>query len=104
MRERDPAAHRAFLDLRELAAARAGFLVPVRLVCDVEELCRRVSEPARAARLKDASPDNARRKHAEHTVLNPKHENARTVDVTAKAPEECVDIIVREIELMRGRS
>jgi len=103
LRESDPAAHRAFLDLQELAAARRSLLVPVRLLCDVEELCRRVSDPARAERLKEVSPDNARKKCAEHAVLSPKHENVRTVDVTAKSPDEVVDVIVREIELMRSR-
>ena len=103
MRESDPAAHRAFHDLEELAAARQSLFVPIRLICDVEELCRRVVDPARVGRLKDVSPDNARRKWAEHTVLNPRHENARTIDVTAKSPEESVDEIVREIELIRRR-
>ena len=103
LRESDPNAHRAFLDLQELAAARRSLLVPVRLLCDVEELCRRVSDPARAERLKEVSPDNARKKCAEHAVLNPEHENVRTVDVTAKSPDEVVDVIVREMELMRGR-
>ena len=100
MREKDPAAHRAFRDLEELALARRALLVPVRLVCDVEELCRRVVHPARAARLKDISPDNARRKFAEHTVLDPQHENTRTVDVTARTPEESAAAVLREIELI----
>jgi hypothetical protein len=103
MRESDANAHRAFLDLQELAAARAALLVPVRLVCDVEELCRRVADPARAAQLKEISPELARKKMAEHTVLNPQHENTRTLDVTAKSPDESVDAILREIELIKSR-
>jgi thymidylate kinase len=103
LRESDPAAHRAFLDLEELAAARKSFLVPIRLLCDVEELCRRVSDPARVERLKEISPDRARKKWAEHTVLHPKHENVRTVDVTAKSPGQSVDAIVHEIELIITR-
>lgn len=103
LREGDPADQRAFLALQELAAARRSLLAPVRLICDVEELCRRVSDPARAERLKEVSPDNARKKFAEHSVLHPGHENVRTVDVTAKSPDESADVILREIELMRGR-
>jgi hypothetical protein len=99
--ESDPAAHQAFLDLEELAAARGSLLVPVRLICDVEELCRRVSAPGRVERLKDISPDNARKKWAEQTVLNPQHENVRTIDVTATSPAEAADAIVHEIELIR---
>jgi len=104
LRESDPAAHQAFRDLEELATARESLLIPIRLICDVEELCRRVSDPARAERLKDISPDNARKKWAEHTVLNPKHENTRTVDVTTKSPDESVETIMLEIEQIKRRS
>lgn len=103
LRESDPNAHRSFLRLQELADARRSLLVPVRLVCDVEELCRRVADPARVAQLKEISPELARKKMAEHTVLNPQHENTRTLDVTAKSPAESADAILLEIELIRGR-
>lgn len=102
MREADPAAHRAFLELEELAEARRSLLVPVRLICDVEELCRRVANPARAELLKEISPELARKKSAEHSVLNPKHENVRTIDVTAKSPGQSVAAIIREVELIRS--
>ena len=102
LRESDPAAHQAFLDLKELAAARQSILVPIRLICEVEELCRRVATPARAERLKEISPELARKKSAHHTVLHPKHENVRTIDVTAKSPSESADAIIREIELIRN--
>jgi hypothetical protein len=103
LRESDPNAHRAVHDLQELAAARESLLLPVRLLCDVEELCRRVSDPARVARLKEISPELARKKMAEHTVLNPQHENTLTLDVTAKSPAESAEAILLEIELIRSR-
>lgn len=103
MREKDPAAHRAFRDLEELAAARRGLLVPVRLVCDLEELCRRVVSPDRVGRLKDISADNARKKFSEHTVLDPKHEHTRTVDVTSLTPEESADAVLCEVSLITAR-
>lgn len=103
LRESEPNAHRAIHDLQELADARRSLLVPVRLVCDVEELCRRVTDPARRERLKEISPELARKKMEEHTVLNPQHENTRTIDVTAKSPAESADAILLEIELIRSR-
>jgi hypothetical protein len=103
MRGSEPAAHAAFRDLETLAAARESVLVPIRLLCDVEEICRRIANPSRAARLKDLSPDNARRKAAAHTVLDPRHENTRTFDTTALSPEECADNILREVEMIRSR-
>ncbi|HLL72945.1 MAG TPA: hypothetical protein VK363_15995 [Pyrinomonadaceae bacterium] len=103
LRESEPNAHRAVHDLQELAAARESLLVPVRLLCDVDELCRRVADPARVAQLKEISPELARKKMAEHTVLNPQHENTRDLDVTAKSPAESADAILLEIELIRSR-
>jgi hypothetical protein len=104
MFEGDPEAHSAFRDLSELAAARRSLLVPVRLVCELEELCRRAADPARAERLKEISPENVRRRFEKHTLLNPPHENVRTLDVTSKTPEESADVILREIELIRRRA
>jgi hypothetical protein len=103
LRESDPAAHQAFLDLQHLAEARQSLLVPIRLICDVEELCRRVTNPARVELLKEISADRARKKSAEQTVLNPEHENVRTIDVTRKSPGESVDAILHEIELIKSR-
>ncbi|MCA1557119.1 MAG: chloramphenicol phosphotransferase, partial [Acidobacteria bacterium] len=104
LRESDPSAHKAFLELEQLAAERSSLLVPVRLICDVEELCRRVSSPERAEMLKEISPELARRKSAEHTVLNPTHENTRTIDVTHKTPSESADAILLEVELLSSGS
>jgi hypothetical protein len=103
LRESDRAAHKAFFELEELAAARNSLLVPIRLICDVEELCRRVVDSARVERLKEISPELARKKCAEDSVLNPKHENVRTIDVTRKSPGESADTILHEIELIRSR-
>ena len=104
LRESDPAAHGAFEELRQLAQARGSLLVPVRLICEVEELCRRVASPSRAEMLKEISPELARKKLAEHTVLYPKHEHTRTIDVTEKTPGESVEAILREVELIRSGS
>ena len=103
LRESDLNAHRAFLDLQELATARESLLVPVRLLCDVEELCRRVSDPARMHQLKEISAELARKKMSKHTVLNPQHENTRIIDVTAKSPSESADAILHEIEQIKSR-
>jgi len=102
LRESNPNDHSAIDDLDKLAAARRSLFVPFRLVCDVEELCRRVADPTRRERLKEISVDNARRKSAEDAVLNPKHSNLRTIDVTAKSPSETADAIIREVDSIRA--
>ena len=95
--ESDPRDHEAFADLAELAAARKSLLVPIRLICEVDELCRRIVHPARAEMLKEISAESARRRASQHLVLNPSHPNVRTIDVTLKSPQESADVILYEI-------
>jgi hypothetical protein len=102
LRESNPGDHRAFVDLEELAAARQSLFVPIRVVCDVEELCRRVIEPARVQMLKEISPELARKKSAEDSVLNSEHPNLRTIDVTQKSPLESVEAVLHEVNAIRG--
>ncbi len=79
------------------ATARNGLFVPVRLLCDVDELCRRVANPGRIAMIKAISPEAARQKSADHEVLKAGHPNSRTIDVTHKSPSDSADVILAEI-------
>ena len=97
LRESNPDDHRAFWALEELAAARQSRFVPIRLICGVEELCRRVADPARVAMLKEISPELARKKLAEDSVLNVAHPNQRTLDVTKRSASGSVDAILDEV-------
>ena len=101
-RANNPGDHKAFVDLEELATARQSLFVPIRLICEVDELCRRVVQPARVEMLKEISPELARKKSAEDSVLNPQHPNLRTIDVTRKSPAESVEVILDEVNLIRG--
>ena len=104
LRENNPDDHSAIHDLEKLAAARQSLFVPIRLVCDVEELCRRVADPKRRERLKETSMENTRRKSSQDAVLNPRHANLRTIDVTAKSPSETADAIIREVDSIRAEA
>ena len=95
--ESKPEDHKAFRDLERLAAARQCRFIPIRMICGVEELCRRVAHPARAAMLKEISPELARKKFAEDSVLNVPHTNQRTLDVTKRTASGSVDAILDEI-------
>lgn len=97
LRQSNPGDHQAFVDVEELAASRKSLFVPVRLICEVEELCRRVVEPSRVEMLKEISPEVTRKKSAEDSVLNNEHPNLRTIDVTSRSPEESADAILYEI-------
>ncbi|HKE56275.1 MAG TPA: hypothetical protein VKB46_06230 [Pyrinomonadaceae bacterium] len=91
-----------FLDLAQLAADRNSLFVPIRMICDVDELCRRVTDPGRVKMLKAISAEAARRKGTEEMVLNPTHPNLRTLNVTNMSVKETVESILREIDLLKG--
>lgn len=101
LRESIPADHNAFRDLERLAAARQCRFIPIRMICGVEELCRRVAHPERVAMLKAISPELARKKFAEDEVLNVPHPNLRTLDVTKRTASGSVDAILDEISSIK---
>jgi len=101
LRESNPKDHKAFRDLERLAAACQCRFIPIRLICGVEELCRRVTDPARAAMLKEISPELARKKFAEDSLLNLPHPNQRTLDVTKRTASGSVDAILDEISSIK---
>ena len=102
LRQSNPADHVAFVKLRKLAESRGSLFIPFRLVCDVEELCQRVTSPERAERLKELSAERARKKSTEDMVLNPKHPHLRTIDVTNRSPSGGVAAILKEVSLIRS--
>ena len=104
LRESNPLDHLALDDLAELAAARQSRFVPIRLICGVDELCRRVADPGRVAMLKEISPELARKKSLEDEVLNVPHPNLRTLDVTKRTASGSVDAILDEISAIKSVS
>jgi hypothetical protein len=102
LRESNPADLGAFWELDQLAAERQSRFVPIRLICGVDELCRRVVDPGRVAMLKEISPEIARRKSAEDLVLNAPHPNQRTLDVTKRTASGSVDAILDEVRSIKG--
>jgi hypothetical protein len=101
LRESKPEDHRALRDLEHLAAARQSRFIPIRLICGVEELCRRVADPSRVAMLKEISPELARKKSVEEEVLNVAHPNLRTLDVTKRTASGSVDAILDEVSSIK---
>jgi hypothetical protein len=68
--------------VRSLAAARAVPYVPVRLVCDIDELAKRIVSPERAVRMKMTSAGGVRSLHERETLLDPGLPNTLTLDTT----------------------
>jgi len=101
LRENNPADLGAFWELEHLAAERQNRFIPLRLICGVDELCRRVTDPARVAMLKEISPELARKKSLADAVLNVPHPNLRTLDVTKRTASGSVDAILDEISSIK---
>jgi len=62
-------------------------------------LCRRIVDPARVQMLKSISPEAARQKSAQETVLDSTHPNVLAIDTTEKTPSEVAAMILRHVEV-----
>jgi hypothetical protein len=76
-----------YSQILKVAQARGSRFVPVRLLCDLEAHLSRVTRPERRERMKGVDPNEARDKHASHTLFIPEHANTLTLDVSALTPE-----------------
>ncbi|ABC93918.1 hypothetical conserved protein (plasmid) [Rhizobium etli CFN 42] len=85
--EGDERSNRTFQQIAGAARECEALLVPVRLLCDEEELARRVATPARRDRLKSIDAQASREKSRRAQVLAPQHPFALNLDVTSKTAE-----------------
>lgn len=74
-----------FQQISDAAQQCAAPLIPVRLLCDEDELARRVSTPARRERLKSIDEQASRQRSRRAQVFNPQHPFAAELDVTSKS-------------------
>jgi len=78
----DPLDAAAFTEIADLAARRRGKLIPVRLICGEDELCRRIASADRIERFKEVDPDNARARFRTRRILSVDHPHRLDLDVT----------------------
>lgn len=74
-----------------IAQKRKSVFIPIRLICDLEELCRRVSSEERTAQFKMTSIEATKAKFEKENLLLPKE--AQTIDVTHLSPKEVAEKI-----------
>lgn len=86
--------HAWFQTVVGMVTQREGRLLPVRLLCELEENRRRIVSPERNGRLKTIDPDSPDPLHDERTVLNPDYPNTLTLDVTDLSAEDAATRIV----------
>jgi hypothetical protein len=80
--------------LSEVAAARGTELLVIRLVCDLDELRRRIVDPHRRRRMKSTSEADAIERHAQG-LARLQEWSPMNLDVTATPPDEAVDAVLR---------
>lgn len=94
----DERSHRTFRQIAEAAEGRGALLVPVRLLCEAEELARRVAIPERRERLKSVNAEASLERSRTLQVLDPEHANTLNLDVTSLSAEEGADAIHRHVQ------
>lgn len=88
--------HQNYFDrVQNAAQRRKATLVPVRLICDLQELLNRVQNDARKAYFKTRDIELINKRFIEERVFSSKMPNELTLDVTNLAPEESAKNILK---------
>jgi len=84
----DPRSAASYRQVRDAADRRQAKFLPVRLICDEDELLRRISSPERREQLKSIDAEAAQLRFRTAAVLDPEHPDGITLDVTNSTPAE----------------
>lgn len=95
--ENTPADRAVIDEVAAIAEARHATFLPVRLLCDLEELERRVVSPERRERMKSMSTEDTRRLFSAGPVLDPGYPETLTLDVTEVPPVAAAQQILRRL-------
>ena len=80
--------------VKQGASKRGATFLPVRLLCSVEEMERRIIQPERAARMKETNPKSPQHNAENYEIFKPEHPETLTLDVSDLSPEEAAKIIL----------
>ncbi|MBA3953714.1 hypothetical protein H0X48_00135 [Candidatus Dependentiae bacterium] len=86
-----------FNRVASIAESRNSIFVPIRLVCDLEELYRRVESVERSSRYKLTDPKVAKSVFEHASVLKISHPLALTLEVTCLSAQESAAKIIEYI-------
>jgi shikimate kinase len=102
--EGNPKALDSYQKIEELAIKRNSTFIPVRLLCEVDELAKRISTDERTAMYKVTDKARAYNMVKEFEVLRPNHPNTITIDVTDKSPFEAAKLIIEKTSIYLGEN
>lgn len=83
--------------IETIAAQRGSNFLPVRLICEVDELCKRVISEERKINHKMIDANSARQQFSKSKVLTPNHPNTLTLDVTNLSAKQAADVILKRL-------
>ncbi len=88
----------------ELAKYRRSTFLPIRLICEKNELIQRVQQPQRQDRYKTMDAKRASRQSKEQAVFYSHHPHEITIDNTHQSPEMVARIILEQLKKIKGNN
>ncbi len=92
--ESKPADRAWWKEIEKTALARNALFVPVRLLCSIEELQKRIGTNDRVDRFKEIDPESPARYVKNDEVVKIEHPNALTLDVSNLSSAHAAEIIL----------
>lgn len=86
--------------VERLAVKRGSTFLPVCLICEEAELCKRVGSHDRKANFKDCNVEGVHQKIRNSSVLIPSHPNTVILKVTSLSAEKACSIILEKVKAL----
>ncbi len=83
-----------YKSVKNTAETREACLVPIRLTCEIEKNMQRIISPDRKKHMKELSPELAREIRKNHSILETRHSNELTLDVSDLTAKDAAKTIL----------
>lgn len=93
----NPYHHDFYHQVCAVVEKRKATLIPVRLICELDELLKRALDPERAAYFKTRDASLTKKRFAEEPVFHFNHPNELTLDVTDLKPKDAAKRILEHV-------
>jgi hypothetical protein len=90
--------------MRTTAERRKALFVPIRILCSEQEVARRTISPGRKQQLKSIDPVDGARLVRTLAILDPRHPDQMTLDVSALSAEQAAAAIERHVRATADQS
>jgi aminoglycoside 6'-N-acetyltransferase len=97
MIDKDPYHKILYNKVLDMVEKRHAHFLPIRLICEENELVKRVQAEDRKKYFKNRDAEFIRKRRHEHEVFRTNHPHEITIDTTHKSPDEVVKIIIEKL-------